>query len=312
MRRSASRLLFSSCFSCSRIFARALEITRIPMIASARITATMISTVRTVVFLPPAMVIALSFYILKAVYKFNTNAFVSQLQYTIAQRRLLHYNKNMNTIVILAGGKSSRMGQDKIFLPYKESSFLGYLLQKAYAHFDRVIISAGSCDHAEKIRLHLHRCREDTRDPLPQILPDIYESLGPAGGLLSVFEQTALPSFAVTAADMPEADMEVLGFLLDLLHAREADLLPPAAVMLRIDPKHPEPCAAAYSRRSYALLKQSAEQGIRSPFRALGPSHILFAEAEELKKSSSAFAKLDFERSFRNINTADDYRSLNS
>ena len=54
------------------------------------------------------------------------------------------YNDSMRTIVILAGGQSRRMGEDKIFLPYRDASFLEHLVKRASDVFDRILISAGS------------------------------------------------------------------------------------------------------------------------------------------------------------------------
>ena len=62
----------------------------------------------------------------------------------------------MKTLVILAGGKSSRMGNDKTFLSIGEESFLVHLLKNASSRFDRLLVSAGSPSHAAQILEHLH------------------------------------------------------------------------------------------------------------------------------------------------------------
>ena len=214
-----------------------------------------------------------------------------------------------NALVILAGGKSRRMGTDKVFLDYQGGSFLEHLIRKAVPYFDRILISAGSAAHAQQIRQFLAQPERPEGRPLPEIIPDHYDSLGPAGGLMSVFEETGLDSFAAVAVDLPDADMQVLSCLESLLKTirQEPPASPkPCAVMLALHPEHPEPCAAAYHRFAYGLLKSASEAGIRSPFRAIGKERILFVTPEELKKSSPCFLGLDFETSFRNINTMED------
>jgi len=229
----------------------------------------------------------------------------------IAKEPGVHYNEIMKTIVLLAGGKSSRMGKDKIFLPYRGTSFLEHLILRSLEVFDRILISAGSSDHAERIRCFLEASDAVAQDLINDIIPDHYDSLGPSGGLMSVFEKADPECFCVTAADMPDADMQVLSFLLDRLKELSACPSAPASVMLKIHPQFPEPCAAAYSKKAYTLLQKAAEKGIRSPMKALGEDQILTVTEEELKRSSPVFAKLDLKQLFRNINTAEDYRLIN-
>ena len=228
----------------------------------------------------------------------------------IAKEPGVHYNEIMKTIVLLAGGKSSRMGQDKIFLPYRGISFLEHLILRSSEVFDHVLISAGSPEHAEQIRCFLEVSGAVSQNLVNDIIADHYDSLGPAGGLMSVFEKVRPECFCVAAADMPDADMGVLSFLLDRLKDLSASPTAPAAVMLKIHPQFPEPCAAAYSGKAYELLQKAAEKGIRSPMKALGEDQILTVTEEELKRSSPVFAKLDLKQLFRNINTAEDYRQI--
>ena len=231
----------------------------------------------------------------------------------------------MRAIVILAGGESRRMGKDKVFLGYQNTSFLEYLVRRASAVFDRVLISAGSKEHGALIAQRL------TVPLRPEIIIDTVPGLGPMGGLMSVFEQTDLERFAVTAADMPDADMQVLAKLLDRLEQEYAArsnpepgsagqkssvtdscVLSKPAVMLRLHPDYPEPCAAAYDRSSYPIMKAACEKGTRSIVKALGPGRIEMITAEELKRSGSALTEPDLTHAFRNINTPDDYRSLST
>ena len=48
--------------------------------------------------------------------------------------------------VILAGGKSSRMGQNKILLPYEGKPLLFYAFETMSRHVDRVIVVTGKYD----------------------------------------------------------------------------------------------------------------------------------------------------------------------
>lgn len=127
----------------------------------------------------------------------------------------------MKALVILAGGKSRRMGTDKTFLMRNGITFLEKILAEADSLFDQIIISAGSELHTQKIQDFL---TQDARYAEKiRIIRDRYENIGPMGGLMSVFEETDLHSFAVTAVDLPLADLRVQTALLDLLEGAEKD-----------------------------------------------------------------------------------------
>ena len=211
----------------------------------------------------------------------------------------------MKTLVILAGGQSRRMGQDKTFVNYNGSTFLMKLLTKADPLFDRVVISAGSKEHAAKIYEYLKSNQIVCSRLQPEILVDKYENIGPMGGLLSVFEQTSLSSFAVTAVDLPNADLSVLSYLMDRYLT---DLSEKSAVMLAAASGKIESCAAVYGRRSYAQLKTAAENHQYSLLKALGEENIRIFTASELKEENPDFNQIDFEASFHNMNTAEDLK----
>ena len=211
------------------------------------------------------------------------------------------------TLVILAGGQSSRMGRDKTFLPYKDTTFLGYLIRRARPFFSDIWISAGPQEHAQKIQEQLPDASSESL--AGHIVPDRYDRIGPMGGILSVFESIRQECFVLLAVDIPEADMEVLAALADLAVQRTE-----AAMMLKIsDSGFAEACAAAYNRKAYRLMKASYEQGEYSLRKALGEDQICCLGISELKPYLPGIFEEDLQQAFRNINTPQDYgRSLNS
>ena len=52
----------------------------------------------------------------------------------------------MVTVVLLAGGKSSRMGTDKLMLPQRDGTVLEQAVRRFSAVFDRVLVSVASPD----------------------------------------------------------------------------------------------------------------------------------------------------------------------
>lgn len=96
----------------------------------------------------------------------------------------------MTPIVILAGGKSMRMGTDKTRLLLGGETLLQRAVRRFSEAFENVIISANG----------------DTGISGVRVLPDIKTGLGPISGLHAALSE--LDSVFLVAADMPFADPE--------------------------------------------------------------------------------------------------------
>ncbi|MGI6095772.1 MAG: molybdopterin-guanine dinucleotide biosynthesis protein B [Lachnospiraceae bacterium] len=102
------------------------------------------------------------------------------------------------SFLLLAGGKSSRMGQDKGSLLYKGRSFVDTLLCKGeQAGLHTFFLSGHSCS------------REDVR-----IVPDEYKECGPLGGLQACMKVMKTPYCLVAPVDVPQIPVSVLKELL--------------------------------------------------------------------------------------------------
>lgn len=197
----------------------------------------------------------------------------------------------MNMLVILAGGKSSRMGKDKVFLPLQNGeSFLAHLYQNAIDVFDRVLISAGSSAHGDQIRAFF---------PETAIITDRYPEQGPMGGIVSVYEERHPETFAVIPADVPLADMDALAFLYE--HCGSD------ACIYTAEGDRPEPLIAAYGTAFLEKLSAMRKEGnyrIRDAF----SEKTQFFSAADLCLHLHGKEETALQKAFRNINTAEDYR----
>ena len=205
----------------------------------------------------------------------------------------------MKPLVVLAGGKSTRMGKDKIFLPICDGeTFLEALLRRAYGLFDPVILSAGSAAHAQQMAELLYEKRS-TFPHLPRIIPDRYPEKGPMGGLVTVLEETGLSRFAVIAADIPKADLEVVSFLYDRCGE--------TFCLLRDEAGREEPLVGAYGEKTLRRMQQLLAEGnyrIRDAFQDEGRTY----SAEEMQIEFPEKDAADLTERFQNINTEEDYR----
>ena len=98
------------------------------------------------------------------------------------------------TLVIIAGGKSSRMKCDKALLPFNGFSTLAeYQYRRFEAFFDVVYISS----------------KKNKFDFLCNLLEDTYETSSPLVALISIFETLDIEEVFVLSVDAPFVSTEV-------------------------------------------------------------------------------------------------------
>ena len=161
----------------------------------------------------------------------------------------------MKNLVILAGGKSIRMGKDKAFLHISDETFIERLYISGRKSFDRVLISTDTKEHAALI-VSVLPLEEQSKI---EIITDRYPDRGPLGALCTIFEETDLDRFAVVPVDVPNASMDFLLALYKMLdepaNALAASKVKPI-IIAESDHEKFEPLVGVYDRSAYPLLKQ--------------------------------------------------------
>ena len=105
------------------------------------------------------------------------------------------------TIVILAGGRSTRMGADKGLLEYKKSYFVKEVLDLANSLTPNVIVSVGE-----------HNQGFYATQNIPFILDTVLDK-GPVGGIASVLPHIKTNWFFVVSVDTPLVDERTIAEL---------------------------------------------------------------------------------------------------
>lgn len=203
----------------------------------------------------------------------------------------------MKTLVILAGGKSSRMGQDKVLLETHGRTFIERVFLNALEYFERVIISTDSPEHAEKVKQ-----LPAFADTEPEIVTDLYEAAGPIGGIRTVFETCDVSRFAIIPVDVPFADMRVLEALYDRCMKK--------AVFLKIGDGRPEPLIAAYDRSGHEDIIAAQDAGLNKIRMVFDKEDTEIITDAQLKDQIPDLERLDFEKAFRNYNTPEEYKEI--
>lgn len=185
----------------------------------------------------------------------------------------------MKNILLLAGGKSSRMnGQNKAYLPIKDTCFLEYLLQ-AFSLFPMVLLS--------------------TREELPykdvnvaKVIDEV-AGIGPLSGILSAFHQYDVDSLFVTACDMPRITATLVNRFYELLEDYDGVFLKEEGRLY--------PLGGLYCKNMVAQLEDGLYNKDYSLAHAIRASHVRYVTLQDLRIDADVYT---------NVNTEEEYRQL--
>jgi len=186
------------------------------------------------------------------------------------------------TGVILAGGRSSRMGSNKAFLPYRGGLFIEAIHRQMSAIFPEMLLITNTPEQYDFLP-----CRK---------AGDIFPDMGALAGLHSgLYHSTTEHIFAV-ACDMPYLDDRLIRYLAGHRHHGDV-VIPEGEVGL-------EPLHAVYAKGCLPHMEAS----LRANRRRIVS---FFDKVDIVTVPRSITAAFDPElRSFSNINTPDDYYAL--
>jgi len=181
--------------------------------------------------------------------------------------------------VVLAGGKSSRMGSSKAFLRFDDEPILVHIVRTLRRIFSEIIIVAAP---------------EQELPSLPvAVVRDQVAHQGPVGGLCYGLKATGTSFSFVTSCDVAFLNPELISYLASRIS--EYDVVVPHWQQ-RLQPLH-----AVYRRSVLPLLEGQLERG------QLRPIH-LFDHVRTCTVDEDAIRRFDPDGlSFLNMNTPQDY-----
>ena len=182
--------------------------------------------------------------------------------------------------ILLAGGKSRRMGRDKLHLPYGEGSLAARVHGRLSEVFETVLV-VGRTD--------------DFPVPGARCIADRHPGDGPLEGLATGLEALEAPRALLAACDMPDLSPDLLRALAE--HPADADALVP------FSSRGPEPLLAVYARRVLPRLRAFLAEGERSARRFLSTLETVSLSYDEVRRYDPEGA------SFRNLNRPDEYEA---
>jgi molybdopterin-guanine dinucleotide biosynthesis protein A len=187
------------------------------------------------------------------------------------------------SVFILAGGKSTRMGTDKAFVPLDGRTLL-----------------ARALDLARQVTSDVHIVGDRTKfAPFAPVVEDIYLGCGPLGGIHAALLSSQSDLNVILAVDTPFVSLALLQHL--ITRARNC---PSVAVTVPRPTGGWQPLCAVYRREFAAAAERSLTQG----------RYKIDALFEETKTQAIGEQELETAgfspRIFQNVNTPEDIAAL--
>ena len=183
------------------------------------------------------------------------------------------------SVGVLAGGKSTRMGQDKALLQWESKRFIDRICEELNG-FSQVLISAA------KKGLY-----EDTGY---QVVYDEHTDIGPMEGICQILTAAEEEYVFICAADMPFIKKELVEYMAEFISS-DYDCY------CLVDEEHIHPLCAIYSKKMLPVIREQIESG---HFRLLNVLRAV--RTKYIRLETSCFDK----KIIRNINTREEYARL--
>jgi molybdopterin-guanine dinucleotide biosynthesis protein A len=165
------------------------------------------------------------------------------------------------TGVILAGGRSRRMGQDKLPLKVGDATLLDRVHDALAPRCAEVLVVGAGGYAPTGVRR----------------VPDLRPGQGPLAGIETGLSAASHRSAFVAAGDMPFLTGELVGCLLGLLSASVSAAVPYLG-------GRPHPLCAAYGREIRSAVSAALDRDVRSVREFLeGLAGVLYVEEKELR-----------------------------
>jgi molybdopterin-guanine dinucleotide biosynthesis protein A len=185
----------------------------------------------------------------------------------------------MDVAVILAGGRSRRMGRDKPELLYGGETLLQRAARLYSACFDRVYLSVGDS--------------EKYTDAGVERIADVFCGCGPMAGLHAALLKIEAEGIFLMAADLPFANPSAARFITDLGRGHDA-------CVIKTEDGYYEPLFGYYSKNMLPRVREMLEAGKYSMTALYPGSDVRFVSIAEL-------GNLWRENMLFNINSPEDY-----
>ena len=189
----------------------------------------------------------------------------------------------MLTSIVLAGGKSSRLGRCKLSESLCGKSLIEYVIRQLEPISNQILIVTAKGQSKLPIT---HKA---------EVIIDIVPDKGPLEGIYTGLLASKSPYSLVVGCDMPFLNINLLRYMISQLQGFDA--IVPQLEMGKIEPLH-----AIYSRRCTSIIQTQLEKEQLKISQTLDLLNVRYIQREECKRIDSGLL------SFFNINSPADLR----
>jgi molybdenum cofactor guanylyltransferase len=184
--------------------------------------------------------------------------------------------------IILAGGRSLRLGHDKVLEKIGDKSLLERVVSRIDPFSKNIII----------VTAHERTFAPLAKHPKVKIVSDIFPGQGSLGGIYTGLVESSSFYNLVVAADMPFLNESLLRYMIEKSDGYDF-------ILPRVDDLF-EPLHAVYSRNCIAPIKSILDQGKKVIIELFDYVRVRYIETEEVERYDPKHL------SFFNINTKED------
>lgn len=192
----------------------------------------------------------------------------------------------IETAIILAGGKSSRMGFDKQFLKLRDKYVVEMIAEKLKRVFNEIVLVTGKPE--EYLKYGFKLVEDEVRD------------FGPLAGIHVGLKNSGSMHNYVVACDMPFINIEYIRYMMELIHKHDGKV---DSVITKLG-DWIEPFNAFYSKKLIGRIEENMRNNKRQINSMLQDADVVYVSEAKAREFSP-----DWEM-FTNINTIKDYEGL--
>ena len=173
--------------------------------------------------------------------------------------------------IILAGGKSSRMGTDKGLMDFNGKAMIVHVIELVRKYFSEVMIISNNNSY-EKFDIPVY--------------PDAYNGSGPVVGIMTGLAMSTTPWNFIVACDLPFLNHGILELLINNTNGYDA--------VVPFHHENPEPMCAMYNKSCIPAFSKNIESGIYKIQEAFPHFNVNFIPVpEDLFNGTNPFINLN-------------------
>lgn len=188
---------------------------------------------------------------------------------------------SFGSAIILAGGKSMRMGFDKQFLKLENKSNVELLIEKLSPLFSDFIIVTNKPNEYDDEKIKYEKIK---------LVSDEIKDKGPLSGIHIGLKESKSKYAYLIACDMPIVNLDYIRYMMALLKIKESD------AVVTEDRIGIEPFNAFYSRDLYKVIElylNSDKRDIKTLLQTLNTTYIPYKKALKMSPDWSMFLNLN-------------------